>query len=130
MDLQSPVWGEDDEPDVEDAFGEHDIEYWVWSGKKLVPASPEQAALLREHEALLRLAQWRSLQEGARPTSQRPWWPRVVTRLARMPRFRPAMALPSGRGRHSARLTGATVPAAEQNPTGGQTQSQRPTPKS
>jgi hypothetical protein len=56
MQLIPSVWGDDQEPDVEDAFGDHDIEYWVWRGNKLVPATDEQVALLREREALARLA--------------------------------------------------------------------------
>jgi hypothetical protein len=50
--LPPPPSGDKRELDVEDAFGEHDIEYWVWSGNRLVPATPEQTALIREREAL------------------------------------------------------------------------------
>lgn len=39
--------------DVGAAFGEHAIEWWVFDGTRLVPAAPEQAALLtRVHDAL------------------------------------------------------------------------------
>lgn len=48
------------EVDVEGAFGEHDIAYWVREGNRLVPATPTQIAAIQEHEALLRLAQWRT----------------------------------------------------------------------
>lgn len=48
------------EVDVEDAFGEHDIIYWVPEGNRLVPANPTQIAAIQEHEAHLRLAVWRS----------------------------------------------------------------------
>lgn len=50
-----------DELDVEDAFGEHDIEYWVRSGGRLVPATPEQVAELRESAARRRLDRWQRL---------------------------------------------------------------------
>jgi hypothetical protein len=36
----------DDEYDVGAAFGEHAIEWWVYDGARLVPASAEQAAML------------------------------------------------------------------------------------
>src|SRR5215469_12970872 len=62
MDILPPIWSDDDEPDVEDAFGQHDIEYWVWRGHTLIPATPEQAAALREREALARLARWQQAQ--------------------------------------------------------------------
>lgn len=48
------------EVDVEEAFGEHDIAYWVRDGNRLVPATPAQIAAIQEHEALLRLALWRA----------------------------------------------------------------------
>jgi hypothetical protein len=35
-----------DDYDVGAAFGEHAIEWWVYDGTRLVPAAPEQAALL------------------------------------------------------------------------------------
>lgn len=50
---------DEDALDVEDAFGEHDVEYWIRSGNRLVPATPEQATALREWEALRRLERWR-----------------------------------------------------------------------
>jgi hypothetical protein len=71
MDILPPTWGEHDEPDVEDAFGEHDIEYWVWRGHTLIPATPEQAVALREHEALARLARWQQAQMQARSAGER-----------------------------------------------------------
>jgi hypothetical protein len=30
--------------------GDHNIEYWIWTGSRLVPASPEQAGRLRRQE--------------------------------------------------------------------------------
>lgn len=48
------------EVDVEDAFGEHDIIYWIREGNRLVPANPTQIAAIQEHETRLRLAVWRS----------------------------------------------------------------------
>lgn len=50
------------EPDVVDAFGEHDIEYWVWNGIRLVPATAAQIACIQEAErervAALMLSAW------------------------------------------------------------------------
>jgi hypothetical protein len=71
MDTLPPIWGDDDEPDVENAFGEHDIEYWVWRGHTLIPATPEQAAALREREAFARLTRWQQAQERARTRGER-----------------------------------------------------------
>lgn len=48
--------GDPDELSLDHAFGHHAIEYWVWSGTRLVPASPEQVAILREYEAMTGLA--------------------------------------------------------------------------
>lgn len=78
-----------EEPDVEDAFGEHDIEYWVWSGSRLVPATTEQVAAIREHEALCRLPSWASRQQerdhtapgGMRFAWAHAWLRTVVTRF-------------------------------------------------
>ena len=119
MDLQPPVWGEDDEPDVEDAFGAHDIEYWVWSGTKLVPASPEQAALLR-------LERWRSAQVSMRTATERSLRPPVVARLIRALRFRPMVALTGIARGHSGEPDDPSTPAREAGPT----HTQRPAPKS
>ncbi len=41
--------------DVGEAFGDHDIEYWIYGGRRLVPASPDEAERLREMEARVRL---------------------------------------------------------------------------
>lgn len=51
----------DGELDVEDAFGEHDIEYWVWDGNRLIPAPPNKLARIHELEALDRLTWQRRL---------------------------------------------------------------------
>lgn len=63
-----------DELDVEDAFGEHDIEHWVRKGNKLVPATEEEIAHIQEREreqtAYLRLAR---LKEEAQQQTDR--WP-------------------------------------------------------
>lgn len=58
-----------DELNVEDAFGEHDIEYWVPKDGRLVPATPEEVAELREREALRRLNRWRRGRMDAQPAS-------------------------------------------------------------
>ncbi len=45
------------EYDVGAAFGEHAIEWWMYDGARLVPAPPEQAAMLSHlHDAPRRLA--------------------------------------------------------------------------
>ena len=55
--------------DVEDAFGDHDIEYWVRRGNKLVPATEDEVAQIheweRESSALARLPLWEQQQTGA-----------------------------------------------------------------
>ena len=42
--------------------GDHDIEYWVWSGDQLVPATPSQQAEIQETERIAsarrRLRRW------------------------------------------------------------------------
>lgn len=42
--------------------GEHDIEYWIWDGTQLVPASADEVHSIREQErtrdAMWRLKQW------------------------------------------------------------------------
>jgi DNA-binding response OmpR family regulator len=57
---------DDVELDVEDAFGDHDIEYWVRHGKKLVPATDHEVDQIRERErdssALVRLTLWKHRQ--------------------------------------------------------------------
>jgi hypothetical protein len=61
------------ELDVEDAFGAHHIEYWIWHNDRLIPASPDRAARLRELDALHRLHSWqrleRDVQRGMRRTA-------------------------------------------------------------
>ncbi|MGZ3602457.1 MAG: hypothetical protein ACXWQ5_23150, partial [Ktedonobacterales bacterium] len=44
--------------------GEHNIEYWLWDGERLIPASAQESERLREREAQLRLGYWTSLSEG------------------------------------------------------------------
>lgn len=58
---------------LDDAFGTHDIEYWVWSGTQLVPASPEQVALLREYEAMWRLEYWQRSEQRMSARAEREW---------------------------------------------------------
>lgn len=64
-----------DELDVEDAFGAHDIEYWVRKGYRLVPATKEEIAHIqeceREQTAYLRLAH---LKEAQRQADRWPAW--------------------------------------------------------
>lgn len=61
---------DDVELDVEDAFSDHDIEYWVRKGNKLVPATDDEIAQIREwgreSSALVRLALWKHMQVRSR----------------------------------------------------------------
>jgi hypothetical protein len=61
--------GTGEDLDVEDAFGEHNIEYWVRKGNRLVPATPEESAQIqeweRERRAEARLAQLKEAQRRA-----------------------------------------------------------------
>lgn len=56
--------------DVEDAFGDHDIEYWVRKGNRLAPATDDEVAQIREwgreSSALVRLALWKHMQARSR----------------------------------------------------------------
>jgi hypothetical protein len=40
------------EPLPDPFTGDHDIEYWIWTGSRLVPATPEAADRIRRQEAL------------------------------------------------------------------------------
>ncbi|GEM_PF-2365503 len=42
------------EPFPDPFTGEHEIEYWIWTGNRLVPASPDTVERLRQQEELLR----------------------------------------------------------------------------
>ena len=47
--------------------GDHDIEYWVWGGDRLVPATPSAAGAIQETERTRRrVAAWR---DGTMTTS-------------------------------------------------------------
>lgn len=39
---------------------EHNIEYWVWDGERLIPASAEESERFCEREALVRLGYWQT----------------------------------------------------------------------
>jgi len=68
---------EDAELDVEDAFGEHDIEYWVRRGNRLVPATAEDVAHIQEYQRELiagaRLERWQREE-----TRRSPWPARLL----------------------------------------------------
>jgi hypothetical protein len=40
------------EPLPDPFTGDHDIEYWIWTGSRLVPATPEAAERIRQQEAV------------------------------------------------------------------------------
>ncbi len=132
MELYPPVWGEGDEPEVEDAFGEHNIEYWVWQGRKLVPASPEQAALLREHEAMLRLQRWKVTHMEAGDATQRSTRPALLERLSYMRVMHAIVAAADGlRGRARGRESAGTHAASDMHQRAclpGSTTTPRPEP--
>lgn len=57
---------------------EHNIEYWLWDGAALIPASPVESERLRKREAMLRLTYWQESSGGndrARPTR----WHTIIT---------------------------------------------------
>jgi len=40
------------EPLPDPYTGDHEIQYWIWTGNRLVPASPEAAERIRQQEAM------------------------------------------------------------------------------
>jgi hypothetical protein len=71
------------EPFPDPFTGDHNIEYWIWTGSRLVPASPEQAERLRRQEALEE-EEFRLLRERQQALRQQHWnaWLRAGKRLA------------------------------------------------
>jgi hypothetical protein len=101
------VWdGREDiaEDDPEDPFSPAcSIEYFVWNGERLIPATPEQIIAFREREGYQRLAHWRTLERRrqAPPQPPRGWdlfsrlyhWYRGTLRVLRdVPEAEDAMA--------------------------------------
>lgn len=66
---------EEDAYDVGDAFGEHNIEYWVYDGTRLIPASPDEQERLREWEQRILLEQWKAIERRRERAlaRRRPW---------------------------------------------------------
>jgi hypothetical protein len=60
------------EPFPDPVTGDHNIEYWIWTGSRLVPASPETAERLRRQEALEE-EEFRLLREHQRAHRQERW---------------------------------------------------------
>jgi hypothetical protein len=54
--------------------GDHHFEYWIWTGSRLVPASPEQAERLRQQE-VLEAEEFRLLRERQRAYRVQRWQP-------------------------------------------------------
>ncbi len=74
-----------------DAYG---IDYWIWDGTALIPASPVESEQFREREAMLRLAYWRTHIDGTDLTWR---WHAIMT------------ALQAALGKVHARLSGRSV---------------------
>jgi hypothetical protein len=62
----------DDRPFPDPFTGDHNIEYWVWTGSRLVPASSDQAARLRRQEEL-EAQELRLVRERQRAYRQQRW---------------------------------------------------------
>jgi hypothetical protein len=62
----------DGEPFPDPFTGDHNIEYWLWTGSRLVPASPETAERLQRQEALEQ-EEFRLLRERQRACRQQRW---------------------------------------------------------
>jgi hypothetical protein len=60
------------EPFPDPYTGEHDIEYWIWTGNRLVPASPEAAERIRQQEASEE-EEFRLLRERQQAHRQQRW---------------------------------------------------------
>lgn len=105
------------EIDVEDAFGEHDIAYWIREGQRLVPATPTQIATIQEREALLRLAVSRSDYDAR---------PHYASHLRRIVLFmRRWVSLPLAHSRQPDTQT--TMPTTDTHATTSLTQTQQTT---
>jgi hypothetical protein len=116
--LPPPPSGDKWELDVEDAFGEHDIEYWVWSGNRLVPATPEQTALIREREALSCLRAWKVIQTShahdrahTEPTGRLFAWLRGLPARALLSLVARIRRVPPGASGDAANLSQAGTPS-------------------
>jgi hypothetical protein len=100
-------------PDVNgadaDLWAQPLIEYWIWNGTRLIPASADQADRLREMEAFRRLALWQDEQERERRRERRrQQWIVLVAKLSA-----PGVALQrrlSGAGDALRRKTPPTLP--------------------
>ncbi len=62
---------------------EHNIEYWLWDGERLIPASLEESERFREREALLRLDYLQS-QSERNALAQRAHWHSIVITIQSM----------------------------------------------
>lgn len=104
--------------DVGEAFGEHNIEYWVYDGRRLIPASPDEQERLREWAQRSRLEMWKA-EERRRERAQawrQPW----ITATQRLAAFAPWL--------HAGQRKGMATPAGELPPTskGDVSQPERP----
>jgi hypothetical protein len=95
----------EDTYDVGEAFGAHTIEYWVYDGTRLIPASPDEQEQLREWEQRSRLAQWTAGERRGRVRARRrPWF------FARQGLLLCVAWLRGGRGESVALARGASSP--------------------
>jgi hypothetical protein len=115
------VRGEDEEVeyegdyDVGEAFGDHNIEYWIYDGQRLVPASPDEEERLRDWWAMRRLETWQEQErERARTAARRVQWARFTAGLVSIGSWLPRhLSAVSGRSSHDglAALHGDTAPS-------------------
>src|SRR5258708_39945312 len=80
--------------ELPDPWGdEHEIEYWIWDGTQLVPASADEVHSIREQErtrdAMWRLKQWEA---GERRAANRLRMRRALERIAQLLPQPPARA--------------------------------------
>jgi hypothetical protein len=114
MDVQAAIDALVDElPDPWE--GEHDIEYWIWDGTRLVPASEDEVHSIREQErtrdAMWRLKQWEAGERRAanRLRMRNALWritqllPQSLARVRRGSTHEPASGASPTAGRRSKR---------------------------
>ncbi|HEX8036240.1 MAG TPA: hypothetical protein VF510_20450 [Ktedonobacterales bacterium] len=85
-----------DAGEIDPFTNEHDIEYWIWDGEALIPASPVESERFREREALRRLSYWQTYINGYAHAQPKRWHAIVTTAQAAL-------------GKWHARLSGRNI---------------------